>query len=493
MRNTLTVLLANMGFVLQISGIFVLIPIAASFLLNETDATMALFITAMTFLVLGFITNALCEKKELTYKQSCTLVVAVFITLSIIGSIPYLYVNYINVLNGETIIQHITDSIFESVSGFTTTGFSVIPDLSTLPQSIILYRALTQFIGGIGVVLVLLAFFYPEAKLREFAKSMGLDKNNHKIKKTFLFVVSVYSAFTAIMIAVGYGAGYHNLINLSSLVFSAVSTGGFSPVNDLTPLISQAPLNFILPVCMVFGAINLLILLNLFRKKFKEFFDSENMAFLILAVISTGVLIACSAFNVYDAGFHIISTMSASGFSYLPLASLDVPAKLFLISIMFVGGASFSTAGGIKIFRLFLLVKSVGKSVDFTVNGKDKKMRLFGREYNNSEVIQAATLVFLAGILVFISTFIMTCYGFTPLDALFDSTSAIATAGLSVGIVGPALALELKWLVILLMLLGRVEIMAFLVIFSREKVQSRNNHCSKKKELSETISIAFEE
>ncbi len=461
----------------------------ASFLLNETEATIALFITAMTFLVLGFMTNALCEKKRINLQTIMHLNCCSFHNLSVIGSIPYLY---INVSGGETLIQHITDSIFESVSGFTTTGFSVIPDLSTLPQSIILYRALTQFIGGIGVVLVLLAFFYPEAKLREFAKSMGLDKNNHKIKKTFLFVVSVYSAFTAIMIAVGYGAGYHDLINLSSLVFSAVSTGGFSPVNDLTPLISQAPLNIILPVCMVFGAINVIIFLNLFKKKFKEFFDSENMAFLILAAISSGILIACSTYNIYDAGFHVISTMSASGFSYLPLSALGVPAKLFLISIMFVGGASFSTAGGIKIFRLFLITKSVGKSVNFTATGKDRKMRLFGRDYNNSEVIQSATLVFLAGIIVFVSTFIMTCYGFAPLDSLFDSTSAIATAGLSVGVVGPALALELKWLVILMMLLGRVEIMAFLVIFTRGRVPV-NNHCSRKKELAEEVSLVFEE
>jgi trk system potassium uptake protein TrkH len=100
--------------------------------------------------------------------------------------------------------------------------------------------------------------------------------------------------------------------------------------------------------------------------------------------------------------------------------------------------------------------------------------------------------VFLAGIIVFVSTFIMTCYGFAPLDSLFDSTSAIATAGLSVGVVGPALALELKWLVILMMLLGRVEIMAFLVIFTRGRVPV-NNHCSRKKELAEEVSLVFEE
>jgi len=151
-------LLANMGFVLQISGIFLLIPIIASFIFNETLATIALFITATGFLALGFILNALCEKKELSFKQSCTLIVLVFVTLSLIGAIPYFYINTSDV----SMLQKVTDSIFESTSGFTTTGYSEIPDVSTLPQSIILYRSLTQFIGGVGIVLVLIAFFYAQ-------------------------------------------------------------------------------------------------------------------------------------------------------------------------------------------------------------------------------------------------------------------------------------------------------------------------------------------
>ncbi len=166
-------------------------------------------------MALGFLTNALCEKKEMTYRQSCLLIVSVFVNLSLIGTIPYLYLS----LPSSNLLQTVTDCIFESVSGFTTTGFSVIPDLSVLPQSIILYRGLTQFIGGIGVVIVLLSFFYPEAKLREFAKSMGLSNGEHKIKKTFLVIVSLYCAFTLAMILIGYLWGYHDLISLSCMVF----------------------------------------------------------------------------------------------------------------------------------------------------------------------------------------------------------------------------------------------------------------------------------
>jgi trk system potassium uptake protein TrkH len=283
--STFAVLLANMGFVLQLSGIFLLIPIIASFILNETNATVALFISATCFLALGFVTNALCEKKEMTYKQSCILIVSVFIILSLIGAIPYIYLDFSSGnITQANILPVFTDGIFESVSGFTTTGFSVIPDLSALPQSMLLYRSLTQFIGGIGVVIVLLAFFYPEAKLKEFAKSMGLSKENHKIKKTFLFIVSLYCAFTIIMIITGYVYGYHDLITLSSLIFSTLSTGGFSPPADLAALITQTPFNFIIPIGMILGATNLLIFAKLIKKKARDFFNDEIIIFIIVEI-----------------------------------------------------------------------------------------------------------------------------------------------------------------------------------------------------------------
>ncbi len=479
MKSSIAVLLANMGFVLQISGVFILLPIVASFILGETDATLALFITATAFLVLGFLTNSLCERKVMTFKQSCALIVLVFILLSVIGSIPYLYIG----ISSGNIYQHITDSIFESVSGFTTTGFSVIPDLTALPQSIILYRSLTQFIGGMGVVVVLLAFFYPEAKLREFAKSMGLTKNNHKIKTTFLFIIGIYCIVTAVMVVIGYGFGFHNLIDLGAIVLSAMSTGGFSPVNDLTPLITQPPLNFIVPFCMIFGASNFLVLATLYKRKFKEFLNSETTVFLILAAVSTGLLIFFFKYPSYDAGFQVISAMSTSGFSYTAISSLNDSLKLFLVLLMFIGGASFSTAGGIKIYRFLLLIKSIPKTVSFTIIGKDtknSKVRLLSKNYTYSEVVQAATMIFLTAIAVFVSSFIVSYYGYKPINAIFDCTSAIATTGLSAGVVGPTLPLELKWLFMLLMLLGRVEIMVFLVALSRtrEKRLRNNNHRS---------------
>lgn len=477
--KTIAVLLANMGFVLQVSGILIILPIVASFLLNETNATIALFITATTFLVLGFCTNALCEKKAMTYKQSCILIVSVFVILSLIGAIPYIY---IDITSGGDTLKLLTDSLFESVSGYTTTGFSVITDLSVLPQSIILYRALTHFIGGIGIVLVLLAFFYPEAKLKEFARSMGYGKNNHRIKKTFLFIIGLDIAFTAVMIVLGYAFGYTDLINLTSAVFSAVSTGGFSPVNDVSVLLNQSPLRIILPICMVFGASNILLFAGLYRKKFREFFNSETTILLIVIAASTVIGVLFYGLPYYDSSFQMISVISTCGFSILPLSTAADSLKLLLISLMFVGGASFSTAGGVKIYRIMLLLKSVPTTVTNAVNGKEIKVRLFEKDYDNSAIIQAAIMVFLTSALIIVSSLVVSYYGFNWVDALFDCTAAVATTGISVGIATPSMALELKWLFMALMLVGRVEIVVFLVMFSRVKEKRASSGQNGKKQ-----------
>ncbi len=460
----LKALLSNMGFVLQMSGLFVILPIILSFIDNDMVATVALFAAAIVFLAFGFLLNALCERKELTYKQSCALIVLVFVLLSVIGAIPYMY---INISQGD-IISNITDSLFESASGFTTTGFSVIPNLSTIPRSIIFYRALTQFIGGIGIVLVLLAFFYPETKLTEFFRSMGFSQKQ-KIKRTFLLILLIYLSYTLVMIFIGFLFGYHDVINLVSFIFSALSTGGFAPINDITTTVTQFPINYILILGMILGACNFLVLAGLFKGKIKEFFKSEISVFFILLIFSVLVVTFLFKLPLFDSIFNVISAMSTTGFSYLSIANFSDGLKLFLVFLMFIGGASFSTAGGIKIYRFLLLFKAANKAITESITGKYTPITLFGKEYSNLEVIHSMVIIISMIGLIFGSTFLISLYGFEPVDAVFDATSALATTGLSAGVVGPSLVLELKWLFVFLMILGRVEILAFFIMFSRTK------------------------
>ncbi|NLE05289.1 MAG: TrkH family potassium uptake protein [Crenarchaeota archaeon] len=485
-------LLSNLGFVLQISGIFILFPIVISFINSEPLATVGLFIAAISFLVLGFLLNALCERKELSFKQSCTLVVIAFISLSLIGSIPYMYFFSSMENTALSISQIITDSIFESTSGFTTTGFSIISDYSCIPSSIILYRALTQFVGGVGIVLIMLAFFYPETKLKELSRSMGFGTNG-KVKKTFMLIITIYCSYTVVMIITGFLSGYSDIINLTSFIFSALSTGGFTPVADITAPITQSSLVFIIPFSMVLGATNFVVLAGLFRgkmkgtlkekiiDKIKAFFKTEITAFIIIAIVSIILVTAFFNLSPYDALFHVISAMSTTGFSYLPTQDFSNALKIFLTILMFIGGTSLSTAGGIKMYRLLLMIKAVKKTATDMITQQDSKVSLHGKNYSNSEVIQAAVLVILSVFIIVISSFVLTASGFSFVDSAFETTAALGTVGLSVGIAGPALALPLKWLFTILMIIGRVEILSLLVVFSHKKEPRNIQEAAKRK------------
>jgi trk system potassium uptake protein TrkH len=271
------------------------------------------------------------------------------------------------------------------------------------------------------------------------------------------------------MFILGIVAGYRDLISLVSFIFAALSTGGFSPIDNMATVASQFPLNFILIFGMILGAANFFVLAGLFKGRIKEFFKSEFSAFLGLSIVSIIVVTVAFKLSFFDAVFQVFSAMSTTGFSYLSVPDFSDGLKLFLVFLMFVGGASFSTAGGIKIYRFLLIFKTIKKAISDSITKQDAPVKLFGRTYTNPELIEATAIVVLMIIFMFIGTLIVSLYGFHPIDALFETTSAIATTGLSAGIIGPSLALELKWLFIFLMIVGRVEILAFFIIFSRKK------------------------
>ncbi len=269
--------------------------------------------------------------------------------------------------------------------------------------------------------------------------------------------------------------GYHNIVNAISFIFSAISTGGFAPISDITSVATTFPMNAVLVITMALGATNFFIIAGLFKRRFKEFFTSEFQVFLIMAIIAIGITVIFFKLSLYDAVFHIVSAMTTTGFSYLSVAGFTDGLKFFLVFLMLVGGASFSTAGGIKIYRFVLMIKSVRKAVYESITNREYPIKLFGREYTSSAINQAAVVVFLMIALVFFSAFIVSSYGYRPVDALFETTSAVATTGLSTGIITPSLQIELKWLFVVLMIFGRVEILPFFIMFSRTKESTVKN------------------
>jgi len=458
-------LLANLGFVLQFAGFFVLIPIIAAFYLNETEALIPLLTTSISLLVTGFLLNALCERKVLSFKNSCLLLCLVFLILPLFTSIPCQYLNPLKISNPA---EKFTVCYFESVSTSTTTGLTLMKNVS-LSKSLILYRSVIQWVGGIGLIFILLSFFYPADFADRISKLIDIERITEKIKKSFVIVVLIYAILTGIFISIFFFLGY-DIIDSTSLVLSTIVTGSL-PVQTIP---DSFLLKIFLMVVMIIGATNFWVVYRIFNLKMKKTFTREFEVFILLILIATLFVFTFSNLDLFSSLFHVVSTSSTTGISYVDFnkiasPSLVQPLKIIFIALMFIGGCSFSTAGGIKVKRIIILFKSIPILIKRELTKKSEKIVYEGKEIEDSELMEHFLTVILSVFLIFISAFIFTFYGFSFEDSIFETLSAFSTAGVSIGITSLSLSLELKWLLIILMIVGRIEIFTLLIGMSRVK------------------------
>ncbi|MCS7105705.1 MAG: hypothetical protein NZ942_00055 [Candidatus Aenigmarchaeota archaeon] len=453
-------LLANLGFVLQFAGFFILIPIIVAFYLNETQALIPLFITSVSLLVSGFFLNALCERKILSFKASCILLLLVFIILPLFTSIPCQYLNPLEISDP---VEKFTVCYFESVSTSTTTGLTFLKNAS-LSKSLVFYRSILQWIGGIGLIFILLSFFYPADFADRVSKLIDIDRITEQIKKSFVIVVLVYAVLTIIFTIMFFIFGYGDLIDSASLIISTIVTGSL-PVQTVP---ESLLLKVLLIVVMVIGATNFWVIYRIFYLSSKKPISKEFEVFIFIILIATFFVFAFSNLDLLSSLFHVVSTSSTTGLSYVDFNRIAPPnlaqsLKMVFITLMFIGGCSFSSAGGIKIKRLIIVFKSIPIFVKREITKKEEKVIYEEAALTDSEIIKHLLTIVVSIFIIFLSAFVFTFYGFSFEDSIFESLSAYSTAGISIGITSLSLPLELKWLLIILMIVGRVEIMTLFI------------------------------
>ena len=451
--------LANLGFILQINGLLTVIPVMVAFYFNESPALESFFVTVVVSLIAGFLLNALCERKELDFRYSCMLLTITYLLVGLVGCIPYVY---LNIFATEDPVSLFTNAYFESISGYTTTGFSVIADVDVLPKSILFYRSMTQWIGGIGIIFILLAFFYPSEEITHFIKTVGIERIGRSLKTLLAFILLVYTVYLTIFTLVLCFTFIADPVKAVSLVFSSLTTGGFSPLKDPSKL-ADYQVGFILVILMIAGALNFRTHYWVLNRQFRRAFTKEFRLFLVIITLAAIAMYWLTGLDPYNVLFHTVSASSTTGFQFIDLARLGINAKLVLILLMLIGGCTFSTAGGIKVLRLIIFLKAIPWLVKRAVSKKVEPFKLEGTIMGDIDVLFSLTIPVLALALVSISVPIFYLNGYSLIDSLFEVTSAFATAGLSAGIVSISLPLGLKWLLIILMVLGRIEVLPLLI------------------------------
>ncbi|MGD9672802.1 MAG: potassium transporter TrkG [Candidatus Nitrosocosmicus sp.] len=471
----------NLGFILQFAGLLFIAPAVMATFLGEIVTATGIFLGITTMSVTGFVLNAYGEKTPMNLRQASILMVSSFVLLSLFGSIPYMYVNPF----GENLdpVTLFVNSFFESASGFTTTGLSMLVYPEDLPKSFDFYRSFTQWIGGLSFVYLVITFFYPERKLAHMKGMLG--GGTLRLKQLILTIAVIFSIYTVVLAMLLYISGNHDIIFNISLILSAVTGGGFVPSS--TSLISENFLElFVLMTGMVISALPFAFHYAVFSKEMHttkmrpEIFTYFGIILISIPIFWYLLSLSDPGSNAMTSVFHTLSAATTTGFQFIDITLLSDQGKFFLIILMLIGGTAFSTAGGIKVGRILLLlqkltkkkfsadvttrsISSVSSRYDHTYHGWEQK----SSQHKEDKTLNEAVLVIILFILTSIFTGILLSIfsGQTFLNSMFESVSALTTSGLSTGITSLDAELGSKILLIINMIIGRFEIIAVIYLF----------------------------
>ena len=433
--GSLSRIVCNLGFLLQVTGLLLFLPIAIGFQAGELAAVSSLVATCFLSFGIGFVFNSLAERKELDERTSLWLMLSVFSILPLVLMIPYIWNN---VFHAGNLFDLFTNAYFETVSGFTTTGFSFIANPGSLPMSLLFYRSLVEFIGGVGFVYILVAFLYPCDSLDDFCEAFSIEKLGDNLKKVFAAIMLIYTLFVVIFTAIFYFTYSNNLI-VSSCAAIDVLTGGYQP--NISAGIGIFQVSIL--VLMLLGSLNFSFHYNLFRLKLHELLTPEIKFYLEFLAVVTVIISFLAWINPFDSLFHVVSMASSTGIEYVNIAATPVAAKVLFILVGLAGGCAFSMAGGIRMKRIHQLVNALRRNGDEPTRDELKSILVF--------IISFVILLLLLSLA-------FSTVGISFLDSVFEVGSAFTTNGVSMGITTVALPMGYKWLLIFAMVVGRVEI-----------------------------------
>ncbi|HZC48548.1 MAG TPA: potassium transporter TrkG [Nitrososphaeraceae archaeon] len=474
--------IGNLGFVMQFAGILLVAPSFLATILNETVSATGIFLGLTFMFAAGFALNAYGEKAPLSLRQASMLIVSSFILLSLFGSIPYMYVNpFWNEIDPLSLF---VNSFFESASGFTTTGLSMIAQPENLPQSFVFYRSYTQWVGGLSFIYLVMMLFYPERKLIHMRGMIG--GGMLRSKQLIITISVIFSIYTALLSTLLYFLGDINNIQDVALILGTVTGGGFVPTSTYV-VVENAQQLLVLMAGMIISALPFAFHYAIFSKEVHTTkLRPEVFVYIGIILISIPIFIILlsshitSSLEWLTSAFHIVSASTNSGFQFINISSISFQAKILLIILMLVGGTAFSTAGGIKVGRLLQIVHTLtnrktsmdtaNRSIS-SVSSRYNKLYISYEERAeklraNKAFRESLLVISLFVLISFITGAVLSYFAERNfIDSLFESVSALTTTGLTTGITTLNLDLVSKTFLIINMIAGRFEIIAIFYIF----------------------------
>ena len=455
------------------------IPAVLSYLLNDGAQISFLIsscLTLITSAVLYF--SARSARPPLPPRGAFVIVTGCWFFATVFGALPYY-------ISGT--YPGIVDAWFESASGFTTTGASVLSDLESLPPSILLWRSLTQFLGGMGIVVLSLAVL-PLLGVggmdlyKAEAPGPTSDKITAKVSETARALWMVYISLTLVQTVLLYclGMSWFDAINHS---LTTMATGGFSTKNASVAAFDNPAIEGVITLFMFFAGINFLYHYRLFvRGELRQFKNREFHLYVLLIIGATMILTLrtwgeqyASFFEAFRyTSFQVVSLMSTTGFATADFLLWGYLPQALLLSLMVVGGSAGSTAGGVKCIRILLLFKQAKRELHRLIHPRGVIPLKIGKNLVPSHVADSVyAFFFLYVLLVLFATLLLVGMGIDLVSAGSAVVSALSNIGPGLGTVGPVenyahLPQGAKCVLSVCMIVGRLEIMTVLVLCTVE-------------------------
>ena len=448
--------------ILIILSLFFFITAIVAPVLGETNYLPHFILPSIILFLTGIWIYRGIPERDLTEIEAIAITTLSFPLAGLIGLIPYVTTGVLSPLN----------ALFESISGFTTTGFTLL-DPSHSPRIILFWRSLTQWIGGMGFIVMSIGMLLVSERAVVHLFSIGgpdtklLPRMVHHVR----IIIITYGLLTLGGIILLLFSGL-SMFDAITHTLSGISTGGFSTYGKGVGAFQAGKVFPAFIMIMLFGAINFVIYYRL-RKKFlsisdmvKGFFKDPQVAYLFLVISFLGLIVSLlGGKKWYEGLFLAASAHTTTGFSTFAISTLSPSIKMILIVAMFIGGSFGSTAGGIKIFRLMIAIKGffMESAKPGYPRGAILTLKFMDRVISKDDLINISFIIMAYSAIIISGTIIFLIHGYNPIDSLFEVTSGVGTVGLSSGIVSSGMPWDLKILLIFIMWMGRIEVLPFFV------------------------------
>lgn len=468
-----SIILFIVGWVMRFEGLFLLLPFVVSLICRESRPWAYLLVAALCFGG-GFLMSRKKPQGRLFPREGYVSVGLSWIVISLLGALPF-------VITGD--IPSYMDAAFETISGFTTTGASILNDVEALSASGLFWRSFTHWIGGMGVFVFMMALLPliggSDMNLMK-AESPGpsVERLVPHVKDTAKILYMIYTGITVAEILILLATGME-VLDAFCISFGSVGTGGFGVRNDSCGGYTVLQQN-IVAMFMIICGVNFTAYFYLRSRRFRDAFRMEEVRWFLISLLGAVALVAVSiaeragsaAEAAQQALFQVASVMTTTGFATADYDLWPVPARMILVVLMFTGACAGSTAGGIKMSRIVILVKSLWNETKMVIHPRAvRKVRLDGRPLK-PEVLRATNGFIAAYFAVFMVSAIAISIDCS--DITTDLTAVAATlsnVGPGLSQVGPACNFSFfspfsKIVLMIDMLAGRLEIFPILVLLS---------------------------